>query len=158
MVGFGDWMTILQPLPGTTYLRVLFSILGTAAVMFMVRRSGAALARIVPSGEPALRTAEARRIVLVGAMAATVLLLGGSVGNPVGTSRATLLALAAGLGPFIPIFLGARFVARLPAQNAAEPAHGGWVWYAGAAVATFALWFVVGPGVDLARLLPPGPG
>ena len=72
LAGFGDWMTILRPFPATAYLRGLVAILGTVALIFMVRRSGAALARLVPPGEPQDRTAEARRIVLVGAAAAGV--------------------------------------------------------------------------------------
>jgi hypothetical protein len=149
VAGFGDWMTVLRPLPATDVLRVLVTLLGTGATAFLVRRTGAALAWLVPPGEPSERKAEARRMVGVGALAAAVLVLGSCVASPVGATRGILLALGAGLGPFIPMLFGTRFVDRSPAPDIASPQAGGWGWSAAAATVVLATWFVFGPGVAL---------
>lgn len=149
LAGFGDWMTILNPFPNTMFLRIMVAILGMVGLIFMVRRSGALLAKINPSGEPSQRMAEARRIVLIGAVAATVLVLGGSIANPIGTTRSVLLALGAGLIPFIPTFFGIRFVLRFPSENMEPQASGGWLLYLAASLTTIVMWFIVGPGITL---------
>jgi uncharacterized membrane-anchored protein YitT (DUF2179 family) len=151
--GFGDWMTVLSPLPGTLYTRIIISVLGAAGMVFLVRRSGATLARIVAPGDPTQRVAEARRIVLVGAAAAILLAVGGSVANPVGTTRGMLLALGATLGPFIPMAFGARFAGRIASEVAGPVAPAGWPWLGAAGMTTAVLWFVVGPGIALAGVL-----
>jgi len=154
MMGFGDWMTILKPFPALGATRVAAAAAGTVAVAFMVRRSGAALSGLLPSGDPPRRRAEALRVISIGALASSVLLLIASVMSPLGLTRATLLALAAGLGPFFALLFGVRFVrgAEPEASEGAKP--GGWPWYLGAVAVTSLLWFVVGPGLDVSKLLP----
>jgi hypothetical protein len=149
LVGFGDWMTILNPYTNTTFLRVVVVSIGTLGLIFMVRRSGALLAKIIPPGEPTQRIAEARRIILIGAVAATVLVLGASIVNPIGTTRSVLLALGAGLVPFIPAFFGTRFVSRYSSENMELYEHGGWLLYLAAGLTTVVIWFIVGPGIKL---------
>ena len=149
LVGFGDWMTILNPFPNTTILRVVIVILGTLGLIFMVRRSGTLLAKIIPPGESIQRKAEARRIVLIGAVASTVLVLGGSIANPIGTTRSVLLALGAGLIPFIPAFFGTRYVSRFPSENIELIESGGWFLYLAAGLTTIVIWFIIGPGITL---------
>jgi len=148
-VGFGDWMTILNPFPNTTFLRVVVAMLGMLGLIIMVRRSGALLAKIIPLSDPQQRIKEARRIVLLGAVAATVLVLGGSIANPIGTTRSVLLALGAGLIPFIPAYFGTRFVSRFPFENMELQASGGWFLYLAAGLTTIVIWFIIGPGIIL---------
>jgi len=147
LLGWGDWMTILRPLPATTLLRTLFAMLGTAGVILMVRRSGAGLARLVFSGESQQRVTEARRIVLVGAAAAAVLAFGGGVTNPVGAMRGSLLGLGAGVGPFVPLLFGTRFAARTSSRNADRPSSHGGLWLLAAGAITAIMWFAFGPGI-----------
>jgi hypothetical protein len=154
VTGFGDWMTILRPLPSTTLARILVAVIGTAGVAFMVRRSGPALARIVPADDPAHRRAEAFRIVTVAAIAAMILVLGGSLANPVGTTRGSLLAVGAGLGPFVPITMGLRFVSRTPSQIEGPLVSDGWPWLVAASIVVAVMWFVIGPGVTLWKGVP----
>ena len=149
LLGWGDWMTILRPLPATTFLRALFAMLGTAGVILMVRRSGAALATLVFSGELQQRVAEARRIVLVGAAAAAILVLNGGVANPMGATRGVLLGLGAGVGPFVPLIFGTRFAARSPSRNADQPSTHRGLWLLAAGAITGGMWFAFGPGIDL---------
>jgi len=149
LAGYGDWMTILGHLPGTTFLRGLFTILGAIGLIFMVRRSGATLARLIPPGESKQRTAEARRIVLIGAIATSILVLGSSIANPIGTTRGILLALGAGLGPFIGAIFGTRFVSQIPSENTEPLTYGGWSLYLTAGLTTLIMWFIVGPGITL---------
>jgi len=106
LAGFGDWVTVLNPLPAKVLFRVLAALVGTAGLVVMIRLSGKTLGSLLPAGKPAERTAQARRIVYIGAASAAVLVLGRSVASPVGTIHAMLLALGAGLGPFLPM-LGA---------------------------------------------------
>jgi len=153
MIGVGDWMTILEPLPWTTSLRVLVAVSGAGGVGLMVRWSGAALARLLPSGRPAWRSAEARRIVLLGALGAAVLVFGSSVASPVGTTRSLLLALGGGLGPFVPMLFTVRSVQRTPEHNTGPFVAGSRLWFLATGLAIFLMWFVFGPGIDLARLL-----
>lgn len=153
LTGFGDWMTILGPFPATGILRVVVAALGLLGVVFMVRRSGAELARLLPAGKPSRRLAEGRRIVGIAAAVATLLVLGSAVASPVGATRALLLALGGGLGPFIPMVFGIRFVGRLPADGRERPASGGRVWAVAGGLTTALIWFVVGPGVSLTELL-----
>jgi len=148
-VGFGDWMTILNLFPNTTFLRVVVAMLGMLGLIIMVRRSGALLAKIIPLSDPQQRIKEARRIVLLGAVAATVLVLGGSIANPIGTTRSVLLALGAGLIPFIPAYFGTRFVSRFPFENMELQASGGWFLYLAAGLTTIVIWFIIGPGIIL---------
>ena len=148
-LGWGDWMTILRHLPAAAFLRGLFAVLGVAGTLLVARRSADALATLVRPGDPRTRVAEARRIVLVGAAAAAVLVLGGSVANPVGTTRGILLGLGAGVGPFLPLMGSARMVRRVPSTDAAKPAMGRWPWLLAAGVVTAVMWFVVGPGIVL---------
>lgn len=149
LIGVGDWMTVLKPLSGTTLLRALVAALGSAGVIFMVRRSGRALAGLVPPSPPERRPAEGLRIVSIGAVAAVVLVLGASVASPVGTSRAFVLALGGGLGPFIPMYFGVRFVARTPVDAPDALAPGGWPWLLATGVVVAVLWFGFGPGIEL---------
>jgi hypothetical protein len=152
LAGFGDWMTILHRLPALPLLRGLAAILGLAGLAFMVRRSGAELARLIPPGEPAERNREALRILLLGAIAAGVLLLGGSVLNPVGPVRAIPLALGAGLGPFVALAFGLRFVGRVPSTRPPGTMKSNpWPWSLAAAAIALVLWFLVGPGVVLSN-------
>jgi hypothetical protein len=149
IAGFGDWMTVLRPLPATTALRLVVAVLGFAGVAVMVRRTGPALAALVPPGEARERVAEARRILVVGAVASTILVLGSCVMSPIATTRATLLALGAGLGPFIPMLFGLRFVRRVPSSLTAPLERGGWLWPVAAGATVIAIWFVIGPGIPL---------
>lgn len=149
VVGIGDWMTILRSFQARGSLRVAVGVAGAAGLVFMVRRSGAALAGLVPAGEPSERRKEALRIVLIGAAASGLLALGGSAAGPVGTTRGLLLGLGAGLGPFVPALFAVRFVSRTPAAGAAPVAAGGWPWYSAAIATTIVMWFVVGPGIAL---------
>jgi len=149
LLGYGDWMTILGHIPGMTILRAVFTILGAIGIFFMVRLSGAMLAKLIPPGEPQERTTEARRIVLLGAIAATILVFGSSITNPIGTTRGILLALGAGLGPFIVAMFGTRFVSRFQSENTEPQTTGVWPWYLAAGVTTFVMWFVAGPGINL---------
>jgi hypothetical protein len=93
--------------------------------------------------------AEARRMVGIGALAAAALVLGSCVASPVGATRGILLALGAGLGPFLPMLFGTRFVGQSPAPDIDPPQAGGWGWTAAAAAVALATWFVFGPGVAL---------
>lgn len=154
LMGFGDWMTILRPFPALGVTRIAAAAAGAAAVAFMVRRSGAALARLIPGDDPSPRRKEALRIVGVGALAATAQLLVASVMSPVPAARATLLAVGAGLGPFAALLFGVRFIAKMKQETVEEARPGGWPWYLAAVAATAVLWFVVGPGLDVSRLLP----
>jgi hypothetical protein len=149
VAGWGDWATILNPLPGTLMLRVVFAILGAAFLIFMVKRSAATLATLVQPGEPRQRVAEARRIVLIGAIAAAVLVVGGNIFNPVGSTRGVLLGLGAGVGPFALMMLGARFVGRFPSTEAPQPVKRVWPWLAAGIATTLVTWFVFGPGIHL---------
>jgi len=153
LVGFGDWMTILRPWPATGSLRILFAVLGTLGLIVMVRRSGSTLGTILPPGETSWRRAEAVRIVLIGAAASALLVLGGAAASPVGSTRGVLLALAAGLGPFVPIAFGLRFALRVDSRVADVPPSSGWPWLAATVVVVLLEWFVLGPGVDLTSLL-----
>lgn len=153
MAGFGDLMTILRPFESTTYPRVLVAVGGTVGVIFMVRRAGATLAMLVPPGEPQKRTVEALRIVSIGALVSGILVLGGAVASPVGTVRGILLALGAGLGPFLPLLFATRIVQRTPSIHADAVATGTWPWILAAGAMTLVTWFVVGPGVDLSNVL-----
>lgn len=149
LVGFGDWMTILQGLPAAGVLRALVVLLGLVGTIFMVRRSGATLGRLIPDGEPQQRTAEARRIVLVGAVASSILMLGSSVLSPVEAARAMLLSLGATLGPFIPMIFATRFVAKIPSENNSPTTSGGWPWFLAVGLLVIIIWFIVGPGILL---------
>jgi len=149
LAGFGDWMTILNPFPNTIFLRIMVATLGMLGLIFMVRRSGALLAKIIPTGEPSQRTAEARRIILIGSLAATVLVLGGSIANPIGTTRSVLLALGAGMIPFILAFFGTRYVSRIPREYMELHASSGWLLYLAAGLTIITMWFIVGPGITL---------
>jgi hypothetical protein len=151
VTGLGDWMTILGTLPATTLLRVLVAVLGTAGLVLMVRRSGAALATIIPAGEPSQRRAEALRIVLAAALASTVLVLGGTVANPVGTMRGALLSLGAGPGQFVPIVSGTRFVGRTASKVDGPFVSRSWPWLLAAGGVIVIMWFVIGPGVTLSK-------
>ena len=153
VAGFGDWMMILRPLPSTTYPRVLVAMLGIVGVFVMVRRAGVTLARLVPSGEPPQRATEARRLVLVGALASGILALGAGVANPIGTTRGILLALGAGLGPFLPLLFAARIVRRTATSHADAVATGTWPWFLAAGAMTLVTWFVFGPGIELSHVL-----
>jgi hypothetical protein len=149
LFGFGDWMTILHALPGTALLRVLFTVLGTIGLIVMTRRAGYALGRLLPTGDPGHRMAEARRVVLIGAAVVAILVVGSSVANPIGTTRGTLLALGAGLGPFLPMMAGTRFVPRsLPGSDLTRT-NGGILWVVASVAVTAVLWFVFGPGIAL---------
>jgi len=154
MMGFGDWMTILRPFPALGTTRIVAALAGTAAVAFMVRRSGRELSGLVPAGDPPRRRAEALRIISLGGLASSGLLLMASAMSPLGLTRATLLALGAGLGPFVALVFGVRFVAGAEPPSREDARPGGWPWYLGAAAATALLWFVVGPGLDVSRFLP----
>ena len=112
-------------------------------------RSGALLAKIIPHGEASQRTAEARRILSIGAAAATILVLGGSIANPIGTTRSVLLALGAGVGPFIPTMFGTRFVSRIPSDNVEPLTGNSLLLYLLAGVTLIVIWFIVGPGIRL---------
>lgn len=149
LVGFGDWMTILRPFEAATPLRYLAALIGAAGLIVMVRRSGALLRHVVPPAEPARRSAEARRLVALGGAAAIVLVLGSSVASPIGATRGSLLALGAGLGPFIPMMFATRFVSRFPSETQDPPREGGRIWLVGACVTVVVLWFLVGPGIAL---------
>lgn len=151
LAGFGDWMTVLRRMPMATFGRGLVTAAGTAAVVFMVRRSGKALAQLVPDAAPARRRAEALRIVLAGAAAAAMLLLGSAVAVPGEKSRGILLALGV-LGPFIPMLFTARIVPRHPASDASAPARTRWPWVVAAGITAALLWFVFGPGLALSSV------
>ena len=149
LVGWGDWMTILGALPATTYSRTLVMLLGFVGLVIMVRLSGAELAKIIPPGEPHQRTIEARHIVLIGAITSVILALGGSITNLVGITRGIILALGAGLIPFIPMIFSTRFVPRISSENMSSSATVRWPWFVAAVVLTGILWFIVGPGIVL---------
>jgi len=149
VAGFGDWMSILRPWSSGTTARVLVGVLGAAGVAFMVRRSGAALGGLVPPGEAAERSATGFRIVLTGALAAATLVLGASVASPFGTTRTLLLALGAGLGPFLPLVFGVRLVRRTPSRELGPSVRGIRPWLMAAATTIIIMWVVVGPGIRL---------
>ncbi len=153
LAGFGDWMTILKPWQAAGSLRILFTVLGTLGMIVMVRRSGTTLGMILPPGETSSRRAEALRIVLIGAAASTLLVLGAAVASPVGSTRGVLLALAAGLGPFVPIAFSLRFAPHVESRVADTTPSGGRSWLAATAVVVLLEWLVLGPGVDLTKLL-----
>ena len=150
--GFGDWMTILHPFPLVLQLRVLVAVLGVAALVWLVRACAKTLGGVLlPEGETSRRRAEAVRVVGLGAVAAVVLVLGGAVASPVGTTRGTLLAVGAGLGPYVPIAFAIR---RVPRATPLAPTVAGstaWPWYLAAEALAALLWLVLGPGVDLTR-------
>jgi hypothetical protein len=151
IAGFGDWMTILSPFPGTAALRAVVATLGAGGLIFVVRRSGIELAGLLPPGDTSRRMAEARRIVALGALAATVLVLGGAVLNPVGLTRGALLALGAGPGQFVPIAFGLRRVPGIAARSA-DPRQGAtWPWLLSAGALLILTWFVAGPGIALSH-------
>ena len=154
LAGFGDWMTVLNPLPATVLFRILAALVGTAGLVVMIRLSGKTLGSLLPAGKPAERIAQARRIVYIGAAAAAVLVLGSSVANPVGTVQAMLLALGAGLGPFLPMLGAARLAQRTPPGEPLPRSQGGWGWLAAAGIMTFTMWFFFGPGIMLGNILP----
>ncbi|MGE0353402.1 MAG: hypothetical protein AB7Q69_09195 [Gemmatimonadales bacterium] len=149
LAGFGDWMTVLRPLPGTNWLRILVVLLGGMGMVIMVRRSGTALGELLPSGEPSRRMADARRIVAIGAAASAVLVLGGAAANPVGTTRGMLLALGAGLGPFVPMTFAIRHIRRATSKYGVSGSAARWPWLLAAAATTLVTWFVVGPGLSV---------
>jgi hypothetical protein len=60
VVGFGDWITLVGHLPGSLALRFILLGIGTAGVIWMVRASGGALARLLPPGEQAKRKVMSR--------------------------------------------------------------------------------------------------
>ena len=151
VAGFGDLMTVLRPLSSTTYPRVVVAGLGTLGVIWMVRRSGQALARLLPPGDPTRRVAEARRIVLIGAGASAIVVLGGSVASPVGMLRGSLLGLGVGLGPFIPLLFAVRFVRDTTLHRTGTLQTGSRAVVLAACTTTVAMWFVVGPGIELAN-------
>lgn len=149
VLGWGDWMTILRPHLATATVRISVALLGAAVMIVMVRRSGASLATVVRSREPSQRVKEARQIVLVGAAAAVVLSLGCGVASPLGATRGVLVGVGAGMGPFVPMFFGTRFVSRTPPGNADPPTKRRWTWLLAAGANTLILWFVFGPGIRL---------
>lgn len=148
IAGFGDWMTALNRVPGAMFYRVMVAAAGTAALIFMVRRSGMALAKIVPGAAPTRRRAEALRIVLTGAAAAAVLVLGAGVAAPGRDARAILLALGV-LGPFVPMLFVARIVPRHPAGAPSALVRARWPWVAAAGITAAVLWFGIAPGLAL---------
>lgn len=154
LTGFGDWMTILGPLRAVMAVRVVVAALGVVGLIFMVRRSGRALAGILPDGETRARVREAIRLIAIGAAASALLVLGGTLANPIGLSRGSLLSLAAGLGPFFGMLFGVRQVPRVTTGEPGEPAGSGWPWRLAAVAVVVIMWFVVGPGIDPARWLP----
>jgi hypothetical protein len=147
MAGFGDWMTILDQLPATTLLRMLVGFAGLVGLILFVRLSGYQLAGILPNGSPSQRFTEARRIVLFGALASTFLVLGGSVANPIGTLRSVLLALGAGLVPFIPLIFSTRFVPKVSADTRTSWSAKRWPWILASIAVTSLMWLFVGPGI-----------
>jgi hypothetical protein len=149
VVGFGDWITVVGHLPGSLALRFILLGIGTAGVIWMVRASGGALARLLPPGAQAKRIAAARRIVMIGAGASAVLVLGASLPVPLGTTRTVLLALGAGLAPFVPMFFTPRVVGRALGTGSGEVDSGGWPWLVGAGACTLILWLAFGPGISL---------
>ncbi len=149
VAGWGDWMTILRPFGTPMPLRIAVAALGAVALVFLVRRSGDDLAKLLPPGESAQRVTEARRVVWIGAVAAGVLALGANVANPVSTTRGLLLGLAAGLGPFFPMIFAARFASRVAPRDDCRPAIAKWPWLGAAGATTAIMWFVFGPGIRL---------
>lgn len=140
-------MTILRPLHDAMAARILVAIAGTIGVAFMVRRSGRTLGRIVATGDAADRRTEAVRIILAGAITSRIMVLGGSLANPVGTARGQ--PAGARCGPRTVRMLGVRFVATTPSAID-EPVEAGRSWLPVAAIlVVLLLWFIVGPGVTL---------
>lgn len=153
LIGIGDWMTILGPFQAITYLRILVTALGVAGMVLMVRRSGALLAMLIPSGETSDRRVEAFRIVLIGAIASILLVLGSSIANPAWGVREILLALGAGLGPFIPMIFSVRFVSRYQSKKTTLTETGKWPLFWGAGITIITMWFIFGPGITLSNFL-----
>jgi hypothetical protein len=149
LAGFGDWNTVVSHLPGSITLRLILFGVGIAGVIWMVRSSGRLLAGQLPAGSPAKRAAAAKRIVLVGASASAVLVTGAAIRAPQGMTQAVLLALAAGLGPFVPMYFTHRVVARRPEAGSGDFAVGGWTWILSAVICTLVLWLAFGPGIAL---------
>ena len=115
----------------------------------MVRQSGTAIAALVPAGDAARRESEARRIVLVGAVAAAILVVGAGAANPLATTRWVLLGLGAGVEPFVPLFFATRIPSRIPSTNGGRPATLKWPWLSAACGVTLVMWFGFGPGIRL---------
>jgi hypothetical protein len=148
LAGFGDWMTVLGWMPGNAVYRLLVAAAGVAALILLVKRSRVALARLLGDETAAGRRAEALQVVLTGAAAAAVLVLGEGLAAPEHKTRAMLLSLGV-LGPFVPMLFVARALPAYAATTACAPARATWPWVVGAGITAAVLWFVVGPGVAL---------
>lgn len=150
--GFGDWMTILQPWPGSGILRLVVTVLGVGLCITAVRVAGRTMGgALLPDGDRPRRRAEALRIVLHGAAAATLLALGGALAYSREPTRSTLLGVGASLGPFLLLLSGVRHALRVPADAEApalRPASP--LWFVAALAVTGIMWVVLGPGVTLA--------
>jgi len=149
MLGWGDWMTILRPQQAMPFQRILVALLGAAALVLMIRRSGASLASLVRADDPSQRVQEARRIVMVGAAAAAVLVVGAGVASPVGATRGVLLGLGAGVGPFVPLLLGTRHASRPSPSGADGPTRHSSLWLLPAGAIALIMWLAFGPGIKL---------
>ena len=72
---------------------------------------------------------------------------GAPLSPSLGAARGVLLALGAGLGPFVPMMFATRFAARI--SGAGNGVSGGWPWFVAPAVTLVVMWFVFGPGIAL---------
>lgn len=147
---WGDWMTILRRLPEGNIPRRLALISGLLGIVVMVRTSASALSPLLLSTELSARRREARRIVLLGALAAGVFATGSGVGSEVGAMRGILLGLGGAVGPLVVLLLATRRVSSTPGQSSlpsrAEPTRG---WLMAAGVMIVVTWLVMGPGISI---------
>jgi hypothetical protein len=149
IAGFGDWMTILRPFPATNVLRGMVAVLGFLGIIFFIRRSGAALAPFLSERDANLRAKEARQIISLGGIGAIILVAGAALASPQDMTRAILLYLGAGVGPFFPLVFSIRHASKHPKYFAEHSAGPLWPWAATAGIVMILMWFVIGPGISL---------
>jgi hypothetical protein len=149
VVGFGDWMTVASQSSAPGLLRVMLFIIGVALTIWMVRVSGRRLAKLLPSGKAEERAQAARRVVLNGALASAVLVIGAALPAPTEALPTMALALVAGLAPFIPMIFSARRVRRESTVRSVSTASGGWPLQLAAIACALVLWLGFGPGISV---------
>jgi hypothetical protein len=147
--GFGDWITVAQNMSDPMIVRGAVLVLGVLGVVLMVRLSGKYLGSLLPGSDAKHNGARAIRIISIGALTSGAMVFVAAALRPVGIERTILLAIGAGLAPFVPMGFAVRVVGNSRLNGGADYGREGLILPFAAILCTLIFWLGFGRGISI---------